>query len=85
MNRGTTLVEVLIVTVIISILATFVLSVTAKAYRRMRITIIKVQSFHNMRLNSFAAENQKQQDADWLATNTPKTFAPDNYFLIPVK
>jgi Tfp pilus assembly protein PilE len=75
--------ELLVVVAIIGSTAALVQPALASAYRRARITVAKVRMFHDMRIETFSSETVGESDLMWLATNTPKSFAPDHYIWQP--
>lgn len=79
-NRiGFTLMELLTVVLIISILTSMAIPAVSRAYLRARVTLKKVRVFHEFRLNMFMNDAAHESLLMNAATNTPKSFAPDNY------
>jgi hypothetical protein len=77
--------ELLVVIAVMGLFAALVHPALSSAYRRARITLAKVRVFHDMRVDAFSSETIGEADLMWLATNTPKSFAPDHYIWQPPK
>jgi hypothetical protein len=80
---GASLLELLLAVSMIAVMAALVQPTLARAYLRARTIIAKARVFHEMRLDAFGNETVDEADLVWMATHTPKSFAPDHYIWQP--